>query len=214
MGSIYFTSDIHFGHKNIINYCRRPFLTVEEMDQQLKNNWNKTVKPTDTVYCLGDFLLTKDKEQNKPENISLLLKSLNGKKHLVVGNHDNNNVIKCSEWISVSYLNEITINGQFIVMCHYKMATWNQSHRKSWHLYGHSHGTFKEEETELSCDVGTDCWNYCPVSFDIIKYKMEKRINKPQKTVELEIQRQYEQDKNLKQNQELNNVIIQEFISK
>ncbi len=53
--NIFFTSDTHFGHKDIIDYYKRPYASVEEMDAALEKNWNETVKPNDKVYHLGDF---------------------------------------------------------------------------------------------------------------------------------------------------------------
>lgn len=78
----YFTSDTHFGHKNIIKYSNRPFADFEEMDWKIVDNWNNTVGPTDVVYHLGDTALG---DSSRWDNI---FKSLNGYKVLVVGNHD------------------------------------------------------------------------------------------------------------------------------
>jgi len=55
-------ADTHFGHKNVIKYCNRPYSSVEEMDKILITNWNKEVAPDDIVYHLGDFALSADKE--------------------------------------------------------------------------------------------------------------------------------------------------------
>lgn len=77
----WFTSDWHFGHRNVINYCNRPFATVEEMNDKLIDIWNSTVKDEDTIYFLGDFSLS-------PRWSSEILPKLKGTKILVCGNHD------------------------------------------------------------------------------------------------------------------------------
>ena len=82
---IYFTSDLHFGHSNIMKFhpCFRPFSSVEEMDRALIGHWNNRVNPCDTVYNIGDISFHKD----MGTNISIFSK-LNGKHVLVLGNHD------------------------------------------------------------------------------------------------------------------------------
>lgn len=79
---IYFTSDLHFGHKNIIEYCNRPFDDVEEMNAALINNWNETVSDNDTVYILGDLFM------GKRDTWAGIVEQLNGHIRLVPGNHD------------------------------------------------------------------------------------------------------------------------------
>lgn len=79
---IYFISDTHFYHKNIIKYCNRPFNSVEEMNENLIKNWNEVILQDDTVYHLGDFALG-----NKELSLNIVSK-LNGQKFLVLGNHD------------------------------------------------------------------------------------------------------------------------------
>ena len=79
---IFVISDPHFNHSNIIPYSNRPFSSVKEMDETIIANWNKTVGPNDTVFCLGDFCFgTKD-------NIPYYARQLNGRKILIKGNHD------------------------------------------------------------------------------------------------------------------------------
>lgn len=80
MSEIWLTSDTHFGHSKIIEYTNRPFANVDEMNEALVNNWNKVVSPNDTVYHLGDVFFTKDGAKH--------LRRLNGKKYLILGNHD------------------------------------------------------------------------------------------------------------------------------
>ena len=79
---IYFISDTHFHHHNIINYCNRPFKDVNEMNKIIINNWNNIVTENDTVYHLGDFCLFSDEE------IKNIFNKLNGNKILIRGNHE------------------------------------------------------------------------------------------------------------------------------
>lgn len=79
---VFYTSDNHFGHKNIITYCARPFADVAEMGRVMIERWNETVGPDDVVYHLGDFGFG-SKAQLKD-----IVKSLNGQKIIVKGNHD------------------------------------------------------------------------------------------------------------------------------
>jgi len=169
---IYFTSDLHFGHDNIIKYSNRPFRDVHEMNRQITLNWNSVVGKNDTIYCIGDFAFGKGK--NKPHEY---FKKLNGKKHLIRGNHDADKTADM-DWESVHDLLEINVGKQRIVMCHYSMRVWHHSYKGTWQLYGHSHGTLPEQET-LSCDVGTDVWNYTPVSLETLKRKMTWKKENP-----------------------------------
>lgn len=79
----FITSDTHFNHANIIKYCNRPFSSVEEMNEALIKNWNEVVSNDDTVLHLGDVAL------GNKEMAEAIIKRLNGKKILIMGNHDN-----------------------------------------------------------------------------------------------------------------------------
>jgi len=189
----FFTSDSHYGHANIIKYCNRPFASVEEMDNTLIHNWNAVVRPEDTVYHLGDFAVG-----GGPA--APYLRRLNGTIYFCLGNHDkrlrfikayldielelqdhfagsylNDDKVK----FGIPYLREVTVEKQEIVLCHYAMKVWNGSHKGSWQLYGHSHGTLPDDPNSLSCDVGVDCWNYYPVSMEQLRDKMKTKTYKP-----------------------------------
>ena len=84
---IYYTSDLHFGHKNIIKYENRPFLNIEEMEYGLIKRWNDKIESSnDHIYILGDFAF---KGLNlSADQINNIVDSLKGKKHLIIGNHD------------------------------------------------------------------------------------------------------------------------------
>lgn len=163
---IYFTADTHFGHARIIDLAKRPFHDVEEMDAHMIDRWNCVVRPGDTVYHLGDFAFA----PHDP-----YLKSLNGEKHLIKGNHDHSNrVNRSTGWASVRDMANIKLRYQHgdmevidIVLCHYGLRVWNKSHHGALHFYGHSHGSLPGDSQ--SCDVGVDCWNFEPVSLGQIR---------------------------------------------
>lgn len=176
----WFTSDAHFFfHKNIIKYCNRPFIDVQSMNETLINNWNSVVSPGDVVYSLGDFAMGKIGE------IKDVLSRLNGKLHMITGNHDqeiikNANNLVCDGYVKeVVPYKEISINGQFICMFHYGCRVWNRSHRGSWLLYGHSHNNLPP--FGKSVDVGVDSTSilghapYRPFSYKEIYEFMKTR---------------------------------------
>ena len=102
---ILFTADLHLGHKNIIRHCSRPFSSVQEMDEQLISAWNSKVRQNDSVYIIGDLIF---RSAASPESY---LSSLHGKKHLIIGNHDNDWMKKAAMsqyFISVDRYVEIT----------------------------------------------------------------------------------------------------------
>lgn len=84
MSDIWVISDTHFGHRNIIEYCDRPFKDTMQMNMAIRDNWNSVVKDGDIVYHLGDVYMG----WNEPQDIGQFLASLRGRKRLVLGNHD------------------------------------------------------------------------------------------------------------------------------
>lgn len=177
---IYFTSDTHFGHKNIIEFCDRPFRSVPEMNEALIARWNKVVGHDDTIYHLGDFSM-----KIGDEEIRNIVRRLNGHKVLILGNHDERTIArKSSAFKGVDKnlfaeihpgVHEIWVGKQKIVLCHYSMEVWNGSHRGSYHLYGHSHGTLPERDDRRSFDVGVDPNGYFPVSYDEVVERMNAK---------------------------------------
>jgi calcineurin-like phosphoesterase family protein len=162
--TVWFTSDTHFGHKRIIELAKRPFPigAVEEMDERLIRNWNDVVDINDDVYHLGDFSFKKP---------SRYISRLNGRVHLIYGNHDDKEELKkCLQFASQGDYLEITVEGIKIVLFHYAMRVWNKSGHGSLHFYGHSHGNLPGDNQ--SCDVGVDSWNQYPVCLDNIKARL------------------------------------------
>lgn len=167
---VWFGSDWHLGHTNILRFDKRPFDNIMEHDETIIRNYNELVGENDIFYFLGDFALTRNKFT--AELYMSMLKK--GKKFFIRGNHDKSDTIKLYEKHGI-YLGEqkkITVDTQEIVLNHYAMRVWDKSHHGTWHLYGHSHQTLPELENSLSFDVGINGWNYKPISFNQIKEKM------------------------------------------
>jgi calcineurin-like phosphoesterase family protein len=163
--TVWFTSDSHFGHANIIKHTNRPFTSVASMDAHMIAQWNGVVRPTkDEVWHLGDFAF------RSTENPGEYLSRLNGIKRLVHGNHDSDEVKKLPGWASSQPMAEIKVNGIRIVLLHYAMKVWNASHHGSLHFYGHSHGNLPGDRQ--SCDVGVDAWDFRPVRLEEIQERL------------------------------------------
>lgn len=183
MDKIFFTSDLHFGHENIIQFDNRPFDSIEEMDAELIRRWNEKVGKGDLVYILGDFIW-----RTCNDDAPTLIKSLNGQKILIKGNHDrflhNNKAkealagIKDYDDICVTLENE---TNRRCILSHYFMPFYNGHYYGALHLHGHSHTT-AEAEMEIQIakelndrgvvnriyNVGCMYWNYAPVTLDEI----------------------------------------------
>lgn len=163
MNGPFFTSDIHFGHVGIIHHCHRPFESVEQMNETLLANYNAVVGKKDDVYILGDVAFV---------DPTPWVERMNGRKHLIMGNHDQPKKAKLHacpfQWIKD--VAEISIMGQKIWLSHYPHRAWPGSHHGHWHLYGHSHGSMPPAGKSL--DVGVDCWDLAPVGFETISQRM------------------------------------------
>lgn len=175
--AIWFTSDTHFNHANVIKHSERPFVDLEHMTETIVSRWNERVKPGDIIYHLGDFALSWGRQH--VDLCDKLLQRLNGQKWLIAGNHDRDEVKKNGRWVAVKHYHEIKVdtggqNRQRIVMCHYAMRVWNQMHRGSWMLHGHSHGNLVDVGGKC-LDVGVDVHGYAPVGLEAVKEFMDQR---------------------------------------
>jgi calcineurin-like phosphoesterase family protein len=172
MQQVWFTSDTHFGHENVIKYSNRPYRDKWEMDEAMINNWNSRVSPDDLVYHLGDFFFCNE------DRAVEILNRLNGQKVLVLGNHDKRlrTSQRLREHLSGCFdYKEVVVQGQHIVLCHYAMLTWNKAHYGAWMLHGHSHGSLRYPFDAKIHDVGVDPNNYHPLSFDDLSRIMSKK---------------------------------------
>nr|DAM76856.1 MAG TPA: metallophosphatase domain protein [Caudoviricetes sp.] len=165
---IYFTSDLHLGHDNIIRFCNRPFSSVEEMNDRIIQNYNSIVHKNDLVYILGDLTYKISvKESNN------LIQQLKGRKVLIRGNHD----LKYDSSLFEDILDYKEFNQDKVkyVLMHYPLMSWNGSYKnKSIHLHGHIHAQYvynlkNRHDFVLRYDVGVDANNYYPVSLTSIR---------------------------------------------
>jgi calcineurin-like phosphoesterase family protein len=164
--NIFFISDTHFNHAKIMEYEKRLFKTVEEMNEYMIKVWNDTIKKSDRVYHLGDFSF---------HDQSRIAQRLNGRKFLIIGNHDyvNKETSNLFEWVG-SY-KKIKVNDQVIVMCHYPFKEWEMKQFGSWNLFGHCHGNLQVPVDSLQLDVGVDSIGYVPKEFSEIKQIFENK---------------------------------------
>ena len=173
----WFTSDCHFGHENIIKYTKRPFKTLEEMNNTIATNWNSRVKPEDTVFHIGDFCF-KNSPNGKEGAIhpsSFYEKQLNGKIIFIKGNHDNNNSTN-----AIIDNAEIHYGGMDIFITHnpldadvfFKMNLVGHVHDKWKSEIMHGHGL----DTVL-VNVGVDVWGFKPISIEEILKEYQRRLN-------------------------------------
>lgn len=196
---IYFASDPHYGHKNIVlgvsdwadkSGCRQ-FPSVKTMNDHIIQAFNYTVMSNDTLYLLGDIAF------GGLQNIIEFRERLNCKNVIVItGNHDHHfdkPEIRAL-FTEVLPFKELIIQGIRVVLCHYPLHVWNESHKGSIMLHGHCHGSLPEMDckgnlirTELPesekakrMDVGIDAlfmksYSYAPYSWYKIKEIMSQR---------------------------------------
>ena len=186
--NIWFTSDLHFGHKNVIKFCNRPFVDIKEMGEKLIENWNQCVKENDIIFVLGDVFWFNDSHA-----IKKVLNRLNGIIYIIPGNHDdfasyhrvvdNPSIILCGDIVQVFLESEDNRWCKKIIelwLSHYPLMTWPHRENGSINLFGHIHS--QPDKTEgvdqdlplhkNQCDVGVDQWNYKPVKLERLLWDM------------------------------------------
>ncbi len=155
--AVFFTADTHWGHGGARALYRRPFESTGAADEAMIARWNRTVRPDDEVWHLGDVAVGP-----KTDAVARLLDGLNGAKHLVRGNNDSEAVASLPVWTSVHDLVRLELAGRRLTLCHYALRTWPDQARGALNLHGHSHGRLKPLPRQF--DVGVDARDFRPVS--------------------------------------------------
>ncbi len=194
MHKVWFTADTHFGDKNVIKYCNRPFLdererqlaesdqkgvcnlsdeTVRRHDAGILDAINTRVGQQDILWVLGDFCWGK-LEQAQHYRDRIQCRDV----RLVWGNHDHRSVGGVFQQRMEQCM--VRANGQKIWLNHYPMRTWDKSIHGSWHLYGHVHGALAGEDEQqnwrLAKDVGLDACDYHPIEMEELTEYMQPRL--------------------------------------
>jgi len=184
---VYFTSDTHFNHTNIISYCQRPFKNVDEMNERIIANWNEVVSEDDIIFHLGDFCLGGAAEWTR------LLDRLNGKIYLIMGNHDRKNIRQgfMDRFEHVAMQMHIEVGKQRIYLNHYPFLCFEGGYKDVWQLFGHVHT--RKSNTGIDAgrlqylyptqyDVGVDNNDFAPVSFEQVKRIIGKQVEQSEST--------------------------------
>jgi calcineurin-like phosphoesterase family protein len=155
MSKIFYISDTHFGHENVIKFDKRPFENVQEMNEGMMANWNSVVNKDDLVYILGDFMW-----KFKDEDFDFV-KKLNGRKRLIKGNHDKCHGSNFKRLFEAINDYEVIKDGdRTVVMSHFPMVAYDGSFRgRNVHLFGHCHIT-KEYDFILDYIQRNKCEDY------------------------------------------------------
>lgn len=182
---LFFISDTHFYHYNIIKYAGRPFADVNEMNDTLIKNWNEKIPEDGIVFHLGDFSFC------TPHQLLHLTTILHGNIHLILGNHDWR-IIRdklTGGFASVSLEQTLNVCGQKIILNHFPMLCYGGSYHAKpiWQLFGHVHSGPNDPKMGLDTnrlqylfpsqyDVGVDNNNYAPISYNELYDKINRQI--------------------------------------
>lgn len=153
---MFFTSDLHFFHQNILKWSKtRPYQNIEEMNAHIIEVINNRVPKNNHLYILGDVSFG-----NLTQTCEILSMIKCENKHLIVGNHDEHFINKedfTSQFKTINRLLQIKHNKQKYILCHYPILSWNAMHHGSVMLHGHSHGT-TDNSLVNRIDVGFDVY--------------------------------------------------------
>lgn len=150
-----FTSDLHHEHRKIVEFTNRKLATTQENHTEwLRSLWNSEVTNSDLVFHLGDFSFSTDYNQ-----LAEFVESLNGQKIFVKGNHCSDKLLTrlvkdklIAKWC---HYDSTKIDGVHVAMFHFPIAAWDRQRYGSWHLHGHSHGSYQPDKGKI-LDVGLD----------------------------------------------------------
>lgn len=172
--NLWFISDLHLGHRNILKYERPHFSSLEEMHNSYAIEFKQKLDSNSIVYHLGDLALSSHSFVEE-----WLTKNLSTKRfYNIYGNHDSSRLQKivthCYDTLMLRVTEDDTGTIQKVWLAHYAHKVWPGSGSGSWHLYGHSHGNLADDSHALSMDVGVDTGQIL-YSYEDVKAHMTKK---------------------------------------
>jgi calcineurin-like phosphoesterase family protein len=173
---VFFISDFHARHENIIKFCDRPWINKEEMTEGLINNWNSVISPDDIVFNLGDFIWS--------GSYGAIIPRLNGHIHLILGNHDRHINPTWEKYLAGIYEQlTLLIDNKIVYLNHFPYLCFPEN---AYQLFGHVHlSKIKNTGEDFQrCqyllpnqyDVGVDFNNFKPISWKEVKNRIEYQI--------------------------------------
>jgi calcineurin-like phosphoesterase family protein/2'-5' RNA ligase len=160
---IFFISDLHLDHANIIKYCNRPFRSVSEMNDFIVNTWNKTVRKNDIVYFLGDMAYGRGSRKTR-----FWLEKLNGNIVFIKGTHDRSRHIKFYDKLILNY------EGHRFLLIHNPRDA--PSDWVDWVIHGHTHNNNPEyplvNKNRKTINVSAELLDYKPISLEELLSKL------------------------------------------
>lgn len=177
MSKIFFTSDLHFGHDRGFLYEPRGFSSIKEHDEIVITRWNEVVSPEDDVYILGDLML------NDNDHGVECIKRLNGKLHIIYGNHDSDTRKGFYDELGIvhEWADVIKYKKYHFYISHYPTFTGNLEaeslHQHAINLYGHTHQKSNfYQDIPFMYHVGLDSHDNRPVLIDDILEEIKKKV--------------------------------------
>lgn len=186
--STWFTADLHLGHRNIIDYCNRPFADTDAMNCALIDRWNGAVESGDTVFVLGDFAL------GQIADTLPLARELSGRKVLLAGNHDRcwfGHGDRSKPWVQryieagfdeiIQGSSRLNVAGLEVELCHFPYEGDSRDHDRYVEfrppdeggllLHGHVHDRWTRQGRMIN--VGVDVWDFKPVHEAVVRRELE-----------------------------------------
>ena len=183
--NIFFTSDTHFNHSNIMKLCNRPWYSVDDMNDYMIERWNSVTDKDSLIFHLGDF--------SWGNKWMPILNRLNGRKILIMGNHDFKNKDSYAFEHGFEYVTQqmtIKIEHRKVILNHYPLLCYGGTYRKDedkvYQLFGHVHsGPYSENGLDnkrlinlfsTQYDVGVDNNEFRPISWSQVNGIIQKQI--------------------------------------